>query len=654
MTPAKRSVAGNVHFFVICGMGQDTNLGVFSGKQLYAVALAFVLIAGFLVHFSSLKNDWLNWDDDRYVLENRMVQDLNAENLGEIFSTDQYMGIYHPFTLASYAIDYAFWGKDATGYHLKNLALHLLNIFLLFLLIKRLSQKNLIACMCALLFAIHPMSVETVSWISARKELLYTAFLFLSLLAYLWYRSSKKTTKKWAYGLAFLCFLFSLLSKGTAFVLPFLLLLIDYLQERKWNWKEQLLEKAPFFLLTGIGLYLAFQGQQNSGSIGSLVFPDSIFIASHNLIVYLLKGFIPWKLSGYHPYPDFPTGSLPTIYYLSILPILAGLFFLFRAFKRSKVLVGGISFFLICLLPVSQLIPFGKTIISERYTYLAYVGLFYVIAWGLNKMLESPSARLQKLKIPTLILAGLWLIFLIFTGQNYQKSWRTSESFWSHVIQQYPNHHYAYLARAKARLSKGNSQDAMPDVNESISLNPNYWEGWYVRGLLLEQKKDMKAAVESYTTAIQKGGQVASAFLNRGTLLARDFRDPAAAEADFEAAIVLKPDYALAYFNRGVVAKIQGKQALALSDYNMAIQLEPWNIPFYRNRARLHFAMQNYESALADLSQMIVLDSGLADTWFMRSEVYKAIGNGASARENAQQAAGLGFQLPEGYLDSLP
>ena len=223
----------------------------------YKVLLAVVLILTLIVFSNSFKNNFLvNWDDDGYILNNPTIQHLDKGSIHEIF-TSFHMGNYHPLTTLTYALEYKFFKLDPLPYHWLNLIFHLCNVVLVFLFIKLLSKKNLAAVITAVLFAVHPMHVESVAWISELKDVLYTFFFLLSLLFYMQFAKKKNPA---VYILSLLMFVLSLLSKSAAVVLPVLLFLIDYFQSHKQNVKSVLL-KVPFFILALIFGIIALKSQ---------------------------------------------------------------------------------------------------------------------------------------------------------------------------------------------------------------------------------------------------------------------------------------------------------------------------------------------------------------------------------------------------------
>ncbi|NQY07882.1 MAG: hypothetical protein HRT68_17220, partial [Flavobacteriaceae bacterium] len=207
------------------------------------------LIITSIVLFPTLQNDWVNWDDGEYVKDNLLIKELSFKSIQTAFETDHILGAYIPMVLVSWMIDYAIWGTNAYGYHLSNLLIHLSIIVLVFYLVNKMTNKTRMAFIVAILFAVHPMRVEAVAWITARKDLLYTFFFMLGLITYHKYNFSQFVKQKIIFFL--LCLIFfscSLFSKGTAVIFPFILILFDYLWKRN-NYKRIVLEKVPFLII---------------------------------------------------------------------------------------------------------------------------------------------------------------------------------------------------------------------------------------------------------------------------------------------------------------------------------------------------------------------------------------------------------------------
>lgn len=614
---------------------------------LLAVLLSLICL------WPTLQNDWLNWDDGAYVLRNPMVWEIDGEHVGEMFTTSEQVGLYHPLTMLSLAVDYQIWETDAFGYHFTNLIFHLLNTFLVFLFLFRLRGSTFVASLGAVLFGMHPMHMESVTWISARKDVLYTLFFLLALLSYLKHLRSEGKGKWGFYGIVIFLFVGALLSKAIAFVFPFLLLLIDFHQGRKWSWRI-VLEKLPIFLLAGIALWVAGLGQQSSDSMmGVSDYPlwKTFFIGTRNYLVYFGKLFVPWEMSPFHPFPFLGNIQIPWYYYLSAIPfgVFGWIFFRNKLYQKTPGIIFGLAFFTICIGPFLQMIPYGKAVIAERYTYVSYIGLFY----ALGIFLEGIGG-LEKLKLPIgrsaiLSLATGWIIHLGIVSYNYLPDWKDGESLWGKVVKNYPEHYFGYLNRGRWRVDNGEKDKAESDLDKSIELNPKLSITYYERGRLKASRGTWKLAMEDYNQAVSLAAPEPRAYLNRGLIKAQKLRDADGAILDFNAAIKAKPDYALAYLNRGLLYRGKGDEKAAEADYNRAIQLEPWNTVFYRYRGSYYEQEGRLAEAEADFSEAIRQEPERGENWFLRARVRRTAGKTRPAQEDIQEATKLGFQFPDGF-----
>ena len=332
----------------------------------------------------TLKNGFVNWDDEYYVVSNALLR--GPQWIG-IF-TRPVVSNYHPLTVLSLAANYAISGAEPWSYLLFSLLLHLANTVLVFWFAWLLSdKKGWVALFTALLFGIHPMHVESVAWISERKDVLYTLFFLLSLIAYWKYLQTDRSAAYWACFLLFAC---SLLSKPAAIVLPLVLLLLDYWKERPFT-RRVVLEKIPFFLVGGLFavVTLKLQSVTAMSSLDLYPFWVRLFFASYAIMVYFAWFFVPYPLSAFHPFP-LPDHLGWTVY-LSPIFLLA-LIFLIWHFRKNRVVVFGLLFFLVNILLVLQLVPIGFTIVSERYTYVPYIGLAFLVAMIVTRNVSDLQA----------------------------------------------------------------------------------------------------------------------------------------------------------------------------------------------------------------------------------------------------------------------
>lgn len=568
-----------------------------SGKNNSTIIITCILLITFFVFSNSLSNGFvINWDDDGYIINNPLIKNLSLESIKNIF-TAPHLDNYHPLTTLSNAIELKFFGFDPKPYHFINLVLHLLNTFLVFRFVKLLSLRIEVAAITALFFGIHPMHVESVSWISERKDVLYAFFFLGSLICYLKYLNDKKAVFMAA---SILLFLLSLLSKPAAVILPLVLLLLDYYSGRSISVKI-VMEKIPFFVLALLFGVIAMRIQQDSGStsmVSAFALYDRIFLASYALVYYLLKLLIPTGLSAVHLYPENIDGRLPLEYYIAPLIIILVAWIIYRTKEHRRMLVFGILFFLTTIILVIQLTPVGRAIVAERYTYIPYIGLFFIIGHFYCLIKDNKIVIARKIK-PYLLpaFAGYTFVFLVMTW-NRNKAWKDSNSLFSEAIETDPDNYFAYYARAVGKGLIGDTNGAIKDYDEVVRIRPTYANGFYSRGTLKE-KVNAADAIADYTEAIRQDPKYDKAFYNRGNLKINS-RDYQGAIADYTETIRINSKNAEAYCNRGVAKYNLGNNKEAIEDYNEAIRLDPKLTNAYANRALTKFTIGDITQACND------------------------------------------------------
>ncbi|MBK5284953.1 MAG: hypothetical protein JJE25_06090, partial [Bacteroidia bacterium] len=334
---------------------------------------AGIVVITFVAFFPALNNDFTNWDDAGYVTENPLVKSLSFQNLKAIFST-YVMGNYHPLAILSLAVDYHFYQLSPQGYHVTSVLFHLVNVSLLFIFVNVLVRNVRVAAITALLFAIHPMHVESVAWVAERKDVGYVMFYFLTLILYLKYHEATGN-KPIVYICMIISFLISILFKGQAVTLPVVMLLIDFFKGRKImeGWKE----KIPFFVLSILFGVIAIYAQKDFKSIHIEIHPfyERVLFSAYALISYLWKLLLPVNLSAFYPYPVKHDNFYPLLVYLSPAIVIGIIVLLYRSLKTSRDFIFGALFFFFNVILILQLLPVGNTVISERYSYLSYTGL---------------------------------------------------------------------------------------------------------------------------------------------------------------------------------------------------------------------------------------------------------------------------------------
>src|SRR5215204_2819253 len=525
-------------------------------------ALLIILIVTFIAYIPSLKAGFVNWDDPDYVSGNPMIKDIS--NLKMIF-TRPIQGNYHPLTVLSLAINYSISGLDAWSYHLFNLLFHLFNCYLVFRLSMLLSRNNLIiAFTTSLLFGIHPMHVESVAWISERKDVLYGLFFLAGLISYTKYVDSNSRKQ---YGLTILFMALSLASKPAAVIFPILLLCIDVLRSRNFNLKL-LLEKIPFLMLAAVVGLLTFTAQKEKGAIdGTQIFDLStrILMGFYGIMMYVIKLIFPINLSPFYPFAPI-NEDLPAPYYIAPLfsVILIGL--VFYSLKKNRVIAFGILFYLANLLLVLQFIPVGSAIIADRYTYLPYVGLFYIIGWLIDRYAKGNFLRSLYLIVPIILVTGI----LTFKQCSI---WLNGGSLWDHAIKTQPSAR-AYDNRGSLYKDEKKYQEAIQSYNEALKINVADHEAYMLRGNVYFEMNNFDLAFSDYKNALSINPNYVTATDNLGALYGLRLQYDSALKY-FNKALAINPNYTPSYKNRAIVNLELNRNEESIKDFKKYLEFNP-------------------------------------------------------------------------------
>ena len=585
-------------------------------KPDYSLLPWFVLVAIItaVCLWPMLDNEFTNWDDEYYVINNNL---LRGPDWNGIF-TYQVLGNYHPFTILTYAFNYAISGLDPFSYLLVNYLFHIVNTILVFYFIWKISGNNkYIAAFVSIVFGIHPMHVESVAWVAERKDVLYTFFFLLSLLQYWRYLVTGKRSAFW---ICFVLFVLSLLSKPAAIILPFVLLLLDYWKGRAFT-RKVLAEKIPFFLLSIVFGIITVKIQSPTAMAGFSVFSmtDRMFFACYVLMIYFVRFFVPYPLSAFHPFPLSNDLGLPVLLSpLFVVAMLVALWFL----RKNKIVVFGVLFYVVNLLLVLQIISIGLTIVSERYTYVPYIGLAFMVAMLVNQVKVIPS------KLALAVASVLIIVFGIITFQRTDV-WQNSGTLWTDALKTFPNTPYArtnranYLSKLALRPEQKPFADsiyktAFEDCAIALSVRPNHAPAFEFRGLMHLDRLQYKEAF-----------------------------------ADANELIRLRPDYRIGYDIRGACYFRMNEPAKALADFDKCILLKPDDHRSYNNRATINLNFyQKYNEALADINKAIEINP-LGNYYLNRSVCYFKMGDVKRAREDALTAMQKGQPVPDQYKSSL-
>lgn len=489
--------------------GVNAFAALFAVRKIYIYLSLFVAIL--IVFGQALSFQFIAFDDIQYVFNNNNIRlGFSISGIKWAFTTF-YMGHWHPLTWLSLLIDYDLFGLNASGYHGVNVFIHFLNSILLYLTLERLTGANLRSAAVALLFAVHPLHVEPVVWISSRKDLLSSFFGILTVWAYLNYLEGGKTLR--GYLIAALLLALGLMSKSMLITMPFVLLLIDYWPLDRFR-KEitesggfircclrLASEKTLFFIESAVFVFIVFKSRAvepallavNSGggreapALPHFLIKPAIGLEAY--FIYIKKLFWPANLSIYYPY-EVP--SISSLILAGAIVLLVSLLTVINARKRPY-LFAGWSFYLITLLPVTILLR------ADRYTYVPYIGLFVMIVWGIAEIGESFKLKPAYGKWAIAAAASVLAVAAFFQTDK----WSSSEKLFKHSIAVTSNNIQMHINLGMVFYFEKRFDEAETEFKEVLRLNPRYAEGHYNAAAVYVKQRKFAEAIKHYEEALR-------------------------------------------------------------------------------------------------------------------------------------------------------
>jgi len=454
----------------------------------------------FVVFFPCLKAGLINLDDGGHIVENSAVQDLSLTSIKQVF-TQTVNKTYIPLTTLSFSIEKHFFGFNDFVFHLDNLLIYIGVVILLLLLAKRMGLSLGASFLAALIFAIHPMRVETVAWVTERKDVLYSLFYLLALHQYWSYL--KTLSKKHYFATMFLGFL-SILAKPMALSLPLILLVFDWFYGRSLS-KRVLIEKAPIFLYAiGIAWITYALNMRNHAGVISL---QGALIWVWSLGFYLWKFLFPIQFSPYYVLPH-PINIFNWPYLLSVI-FFGGLMVLLVRFRKNKWFIFAFLYFFCSIFFLLRFDEKDFNVVADRFMYLPSLGICFFIGYWVDQRIKTRGARI------------IFYLFLVLLGvrTNLQcQIWHDSIAFWSTVIQEHPNYYRAYHNRGVAYFQQELDNLALNDFNRAIALDPKSMKTYNNRGIIYCLRKEDAKSLADFNKAISLDSTFASPYLNRSLL----------------------------------------------------------------------------------------------------------------------------------------
>lgn len=626
------------------------NTAFWSRKEIL-YPLLLILAVTFIAFIPSLQNGFVNWDDDVNIMENKNLDRFDGAAIKAIFSS-HVIGNYNPLPILMFSIEKhvlnPMFGKEPLDpflFHFNNLLLHLICVALVFRLSMLLGLSRNAAIVTALLFGIHPMRVESVAWITERKDVLFAAFFFGSLINYIKYQTSRKTSHLlWVY----ILFIVALFAKIQAVTLPLTMLAVDYLLKRPLKWKL-VWEKIPYFALSTlfglIGIYFLATAESLDQTKAAYNLAQRLCIGAYSYLVYLYKAVFPYPMSPLYPYPK----TLPIYIYLAVLPLLALLFLLYRAFVQKKtVLVFGFAFFTFNVMFLLQVLGAGQGFLADRFTYVPYYGLFFAGAWYLDKYgFSAPKFR-------TASFASVGALLLLYFGWTWQqnKIWENGGTLWTHVLKYHRNVTLPFGNRANYYRENGESEKALADYNESLRLEPGKATVYNSRGKLFFNLQKFQEAAVDYTKAIELDPATGEYYINRAAAYA-SIGDFERALQDATKGLEVDPKNINGYRNRFLIFQSLNRYDESILDIDKLIEITPYDANLYYEKARAYRILRRTQESIPWYDKSIELNPGNGLFLLERGKAHLNLGNKVQARADLQRAAQLGTEVDPGLFNQL-
>ena len=643
----------------------------------YCLAVSLSLLT-FIVYLTSLRNEFLLWDDDLYVLDNTFIRSFNGVFLRRAF-LDFSAANWHPLTWFSHALDYAIWGMNPLGHHLTNSILHAANTFLVVLVLWELftaarekgrererseflgDRTMLVAIGAAsLLFGLHPIHVESVAWVAERKDVLCALFFLLSIVAYTNFvrtldnESRQRPSQVFFnrhYLLSFGLFFLALLSKPMAVTLPVVLLLLDWYPFERIHshgtFRTAFLEKIPFIVLSCISSIITIIAQRSGGAIKAIDFAPlstRLLVAAKSVITYLGKMIVPMDLIPYYPYPK--NVSIFNIEYASaIVLVIAITVVCFMVAKRQKVWLMAWGYYLATLLPVLGIVQVGDQAMADRYSYLPSLGPFVLMGLCIAGISEKMRTSVEGSRLITLlgrVTALVAVAVLIYLTVQQIAIWKNSIVFWNYIIEEKSQKApFAYNLRGIAYEKLGQTDKALADYEKAIDLDPSYDKTYNNRAIIFDKKGQTEEALADYDKAIALNPFFDKAYFNRALVYEKKGQLDKAL-MDYDKVIALNPYYDKAYLGIGIIYSKAGLFDKAIIYIDKSVAVNHNYAEAYGSRGLVYAFMNKYDRALEDFNRALDLDPGLSVTYFNRGYIYQKMGNQSFARSDFQKACKLG------------
>jgi protein O-mannosyl-transferase len=557
--------------------------------------LVAILALTALVHTRSFGNPFLFFDDPQNVLDNPPIRALTLQHL-KVYFTSPLLGMYSPLVYLSFALDYAIGGFDTNVYHATNLALHLINVVLVAVIVRRLTNHATSGLLVALIFGVHPLNVAGVVPISVRSSLLYSAFYLAAYLAYLVY--ARRGEWRWL-AMALGAFILSGLSKSSAVVFPAVLVVTDLYLGRRLT-PRVWLEKLPFVAIAAVFAALTLAFRSDLGVTQDFSPIERGVLALYSLASYAFALVVPIGLSPFHPYPQRVSGQLPMTIYLAALACVGVVAAALLWKSQRRLIAFGGLFFLINIVLVLKLVPLGVEFMADRYVYLPSIGLLLVLV----ELAHTRDPVRRRAGFVAFAALAVW-----FSTITYSRTvdWRDRLTFETRVLQRYPDDPDALAGLGIALVDQGRLEEAVVQFSRAASIDPNNPDTRVNLCATLQKLGRFEEAVREGRAAVRLRPEQADAHTNLAAALEAMERWEESA-SEYGEVVRLTPASGEAHANLGrVLLALKGRSSDAVIHLREAIRsgASPGSTHYLLGNAladldRLPEAIAEYQSALAD------------------------------------------------------
>jgi tetratricopeptide (TPR) repeat protein len=621
------------------------------------------------VFAQTIRYEFVNFDDDLYVYNTPAIQaGLTIKGIGLAFASP-HADNWHPLTTLSHMLDCQLYGLNAGGHHATNVILDITAVLLLFRVLQQMTGAVWKSAIVAALFAVHPLHVESVAWVSERKDVLSAVFFFLMLGAYVRYARAASITR---YLTVVVLFAAGLMSKSMLVSAPIVLLLIDYWPLRRFErhslilakskiseHRDQrrmigrlVLEKIPLLILSTGACIITFVLQKHGvGAIPPLPFSWRVQNAFVSYVIYAWKTLWPTDLAVFYPHPNDTLTIWEVIFAILLLLAITAAVIVFRS--QRPYLLTGWFWYLVMLVPVIGIVQVGEQGHADRYTYLPHIGLFVVVVWLAADVVTVRRSR-SRLAVTTAF-AALAILALAWIAFVQTSHWRNSQTLWTHALAVTSNNDVAHNNLGYLCVDRGELDKAISHFEAALRIrsgkrDPHYDVGTAFMQMnlanTLARKGQSDEAMVHYDEAIRLQPYYADAYYNRGSVLfAKGRMDEAV--ADWEKTLQIEPSYADAHTGLGNALLRKGSLQEAIAQYEKASALAPED-PHCRNNIAWVLATSSDASIrdgakAIDLAQVAVALSGGREPRFLRTlaAAYAENGRFSEAFAVAQQAVAI-------------